>query len=157
MWTFHVRPRPGEFGEDTWGDSWWYGGAMGAWCGLSADEELGYVYVPLTAPSNSLYGGHRPGDNLYADSLVAIDAKTGKRVWHFQMVHHDLWDYDNIGAPVLGDITVDGKQIKAVMQPNKTGFVYVFNRETGEPVWLGRPGARGVTVYLRRTPRIPRS
>ena len=135
VWTFHVRPRPGEFGDDTWGDSWWYGGAMGAWGGLSADEELGYVYVPLTAPSNSLYGGHRPGDNLYADSLVAIDAKTGKRVWHFQMVHHDLWDYDNIGAPVLGNITVDGKQIKAVMQPNKTGFVYVFDRETGEPVW----------------------
>ncbi len=135
LWTFHVRPRPGEFGEDTWGDSWWYGGAMGAWCGLSADEELGYVYVPLTAPSNSLYGGHRPGDNLYADSLVAIDTKTGKRVWHFQMVHHDLWDYDNIGAPVLGEITVDGKRIKAVMQPKKTGFVYVFDRATGEPVW----------------------
>ena len=157
MWTFHVRPRPGEFGEDTWGDSWWYGGAMGAWCGLSADEELGYVYVPLTAPSNSLYGGHRPGDNLYADSLVAIDAKTGKRVWHFQMVHHDLWDYDNIGAPVLGDITVDGKQIKAVMQPNKTGFVYVFNRETGEPVWPieERPVPQSTVPGERTSPTQP--
>ena len=157
VWTFHVRPRPGEFGDDTWGDSWWYGGAMGAWGGLSADEELGYVYVPLTAPSNSLYGGHRPGDNLYADSLVAIDAKTGKRVWHFQMVHHDLWDYDNIGAPVLGNITVDGKQIKAVMQPNKTGFVYVFDRETGEPVWPieERPVPQSTVPGERTSPTQP--
>ena len=135
VWTFHVKPRPGEFGFETWGDAWWYAGAMGAYCALSADEELGYVYVPLTAPGTSLYGGHRPGQNLFGNSLVAIDAKTGRRVWHFQMVHHDLWDYDNIGAPVLGDITVEGKQIKAVMQPNKTGFLYVLDRATGQPVW----------------------
>jgi quinoprotein glucose dehydrogenase len=134
-WTFHVRPRPGEFGDDTWGNALHYSGDMGAWGALSADEELGYVYVPLSAPTNAMYGGHRPGQNLYSNSLVCLDAKTGRRVWHFQMVHHDLWDYDNIGAPVLGDITVNGRRIKAVMQPNKTAWVYVFDRATGEPVW----------------------
>jgi quinoprotein glucose dehydrogenase len=135
LWTFHVLPGPGEYGHETWGeDSWKYSGALGAWGALTADEELGYVYVPLTAPT-ATYGGHRPGQNLFGDSLVCLDAKTGKRVWHFQMVHHDIWDYDNIGAPVLGDITVNGKRIKAVMQPNKTAFLYVFDRKTGEPVW----------------------
>ena len=108
---------------------------MGAWGVPSADEELGYVYVPLSAPTNAMYGGHRPGQNLYSNALVCLNAKTGQRVWHFQMVHHDLWDYDNIGAPVLGDITVNGRRIKAVMQPNKTAFLYVFDRVTGEPVW----------------------
>jgi glucose dehydrogenase len=135
LWTFHVRPRPGEFGDDTWGNALHYSGDMGAWGVPSADEELGYVYVPLSAPTNAMYGGHRPGQNLYSNSLVCLEAKTGKRVWHFQMVHHDLWDYDNIGAPVLGDITVNGRRIKAVMQPNKTAFLYVFDRVTGEPVW----------------------
>jgi glucose dehydrogenase len=135
IWTFHVRPRPGEFGDDTWGDALPYSGDMGAWGVASADEELGYVYIPLSAPTNAMYGGHRPGQNLYSNSLVCLDAKTGKRVWHFQMVHHDLWDYDNIGAPVLGDIIVNGRRIKAVMQPNKTAFLYVFDRVTGEPVW----------------------
>jgi quinoprotein glucose dehydrogenase len=135
VWTFHVRPRPGEFGADTWGDALDWSGDMGAWGALTADEELGYVYVPLTAPTNALYGGHRPGQNLYSNSLVCLDAKTGRRVWHYQMVHHDLWDYDNVGAPVLGDITVNGKRIKAVMQVNKTAFLYVFDRATGEPVW----------------------
>jgi quinoprotein glucose dehydrogenase len=135
VWTFHVRPRPGELGDDTWGDALPYSGDMGAWGGLTADDELGYVYVPLTAPTNAMYGGHRPGRNLFSDSLVCLDAKTGKRVWHFQMVHHDLWDYDNIGAPVLGNIRVNGQLIKAVIQPNKTGFLYVFDRATGEPVW----------------------
>ena len=134
-WTFHVRPRPGEFGDDTWGAALDWSGDMGAWGALTADEELGYVYVPLTAPTNAMYGGHRPGQNLFSDALVCLDAKTGKRIWHFQMVHHDLWDYDNVGAPVLGDITVNGKRIKAVMQVNKTAFVYVFDRVTGEPVW----------------------
>jgi quinoprotein glucose dehydrogenase len=135
LWTFHVRPRPGEFGDDTWGNALHYSGDLGAYGALSADEELGYVYVPLTAPTNAMFGGHRPGQNLFANSLVCLDARTGKRIWHFQMVHHDLWDYDNIGAPVLGDITVNGRLIKAVMQPNKTGFLYVFDRATGEPVW----------------------
>ena len=135
LWTFHVRPRPGEFGDDTWGNALPYSGDMGAWGVPSADEELGYVYVPLSAPTNAMYGGHRPGQNLYSNALVCLNAKTGQRVWHFQMVHHDLWDYDNIGAPVLGDITVNGRRIKAVMQPNKTAFLYVFDRVTGEPVW----------------------
>jgi quinoprotein glucose dehydrogenase len=134
-WTFHVRPRRGEFGDDTWGDALDWSGDMGAWGAMTADEELGYIYVPLTAPTNAMYGGHRPGQNLYSNSLVCLDAKTGRRVWHFQMVHHDLWDYDNVGAPVLGDITVNGKRIKAVMQPNKTAFLYVFDRVTGQPVW----------------------
>ncbi len=93
------------------------------------------MYVPFTAPTAAYYGGHRPGDNLFSNSLVAIDVATGERVWHFQMVHHDVWEYDNVGPPVLGDITVDGRTIKAVMQANKTGWVYVFDRVTGEPVW----------------------
>ena len=136
LWTFHAVPREGEFGTETWGnDSWRDSGDLGSWCCLSADEELGYVYVPFTAPTAAYYGGHRPGDNLYSNSLVAIDVITGERVWHFQMVHHDVWEYDNVGPPVLGDIVVEGRPIKAVMQANKTGWVYVFDRVTGEPVW----------------------
>ena len=136
LWTFHAVPQQGEFGADTWGnDSWRGAGDLGSWCCLSADEELGYVYVPFTAPTAAYFGGHRPGDNLYSNSLVAIDVTTGERVWHFQMVHHDVWEYDNVGPPVLGDIVVDGRPIKAVMQANKTGWVYVFDRVTGEPVW----------------------
>ena len=91
--------------------------------------------MPLSAPTGMVYGGHRPGDNLFSDSLVALDAATGERVWHFQMVHHDVWEYDTVGPPILGDITVDGRRIEAVMQPSKTAFLYVFDRETGEPVW----------------------
>ena len=135
-WTFHVVPRPGEFGADTWGaGSLEASGDLGAWCCLSADPELGTVYVPLTAPTAAYYGGHRPGDNLFSNSLVALDAATGERVWHFQMVHHDLWEYDTVGPPTLGEITVDDRRIRAVMQPSKTGFLYVFDRVTGEPVW----------------------
>ena len=135
-WTFHVVPRPGEFGADTWGaGSLTQSGDLGAWCCLSADEELGYVYVPLSAPTAAYYGGHRPGDNLFSNSLVALNAETGDRVWHFQMVHHDLWEYDTIGPPTLGTITVSGRSVRAVMQPSKTGFLYVFDRVTGEPVW----------------------
>ncbi|MBQ91583.1 MAG: pyrroloquinoline quinone-dependent dehydrogenase [Acidimicrobiaceae bacterium] len=136
VWTFHVVPRPGEPGAESWGaGSLEDSGDLGAWCCLSADPELGYVYVPLTAPTAAYYGGHRPGDNLYSNSLVALDAETGQRIWHFQMVHHDLWEYDTIGPPTLGEITVDGRTIQAVMQPSKTGFLYVFDRVTGEPVW----------------------
>lgn len=136
LWTFHAVPREGEFGTETWGnDSWRDSGDLGSWCCLSADESLGHVYVPFTAPTAAYYGGHRPGDNLYSNSLVAIDVSSGERVWHFQMVHHDVWEYDNVGPPVLGEITVDGRTIQAVMQANKTGWVYVFDRVTGEPVW----------------------
>ena len=135
-WEFNVVPRPGEFGYDTWGDgSAEWSGDIGSWCCLSADNELGIVYVPLGAPTSAYYGGHRPGDNLFANSLLALDAETGERVWHFQMIHHDLWEYDNSSPPILGDITVNDRTIKAVMQANKNGFVYVFDRTNGEPVW----------------------
>jgi quinoprotein glucose dehydrogenase len=136
LWTFHVVPHKGEPGYDTWADhAADYAGNLSAWCPLSADEELGLVYLPFTAPTAAYYGGWRAGDNLYSDSLVAADVRTGKRRWHFQMVHHDLWEYDNVGPPVLGDITVDGRRIKAVMQANKNAFVFVLDRATGRPVW----------------------
>jgi len=136
LWTFHVVPRPGEFGNDTWGnDSWKIAGDLGAWNPMTADEDLGYVYIPLTAPTASAWGVWRPGDNLFADSLVALDAKTGKRVWHFQTVHHNLWEWENVGPAMLADITVDGRRIKAVMQPNKNGFLFVLVRTNGKPVW----------------------
>jgi len=136
LWTFHILPRKGEPGYDTWGKgSAEYVGNMAAWASLTADEELGYVYIPLSTPTASYYGGHRPGINLYSDSLVALNAKTGKLVWYYQLIHHDLWEYDAATPPVLGDITVDGKRIKAVIASNKTGFLYVFDRVTGKPVW----------------------
>ena len=136
LWTFHVVPQAGEFGTDTWGnESWKVAGDIGAWNPMSADEQLGYVYIPLTAPTAAAYGGWRPGANLYSDALVALDAKTGRRIWHFQMIHHDLWEYDNVGPAILGDLRVNGRRIKAVVQPNKNGFLYVLNRLTGEPVW----------------------
>ncbi len=136
LWTFHVVPPNGEFGSETWGgESNAYSGDLASWCCISGDAELGQAYVPLSAPTGINYGGHRPGDNLFSDSIVALDVKTGKRVWHFQMVHHDLWDYDTVGPATLGDITVNGKRIKALMQPSKTGFMYVFDRTNGTPVW----------------------
>src|SRR5580704_12010453 len=136
LWTFHILPRKGEPGYETWGKgSAEYVGNMAAWASLTADEELGYVYVPLSTPTASYYGGHRPGMNLHSDSLVALNAKTGKLVWYFQLIHHDIWEYDAATPPILGDITVDGKRIKAVIASNKTGFLYVFDRVTGKPVW----------------------
>jgi quinoprotein glucose dehydrogenase len=129
-------PQPGEPGNETWGlDSWKYVGNMAAWAPLTADAKLGYVYIPFSAPTNSWYGGHRPGINLYSDSLVALDIKTGKLMWYYQLIHHDIWEYDIASAPVLGDITVAGKRIHAVMQASKNGFLYVFDRKTGKPVW----------------------
>jgi glucose dehydrogenase len=136
LWTFHILPRSGEPGYDTWGKgSAEYVGNMAAWASLTADEQLGYVYLPLSAPTASHYGGHRPGKNLYSDSVICLDAKTGKLVWYFQLIHHDIWEYDAATPPILGDITVDGKRIKAVIAANKTGFLYVFDRVTGKPVW----------------------
>ena len=136
LWTFHVLPRKGEPGYETWGKgSAEYVGNMAAWASLTADEELGYVYIPFSTPTASYYGGHRPGMNLYSDSIVALNAKTGKLVWSFQLIHHDVWEYDAATPPILGDITVDGKRIKAVIASNKTGFLYVFDRVTGKPVW----------------------
>ena len=136
LWIFHTIPQKGEFGVDTWeDDSWKYSGNTNVWTGISADTELGYVYLPTGTPTNDWYGGHRPGDNLFAESLVCLDAKTGKRVWHFQMVHHGLWDYDLPSAPTLMNIEIDNEAIPAVAQVSKQGFVYVFNRKTGEPIW----------------------
>jgi quinoprotein glucose dehydrogenase len=135
-WIFRVIPQEGEFGVDTWEkDSWKYTGNGNVWTLMSADEELGYVYLPFSTPTSDWYGGHRPGDNLFAESLVCVEAATGKRVWHYQTVHHGLWDYDLPAAPVLCDITVDGKPIKAVVQITKTGFTFVFDRKTGKSVW----------------------
>ena len=146
LWTFHVVPRKGEFGNETWlNDSWTYSGNSGAWSLLSADEELGYVYLPFEEATGDYYGGTRPGNNLFAESIVCLDARTGKRVWHFQTIHHGLWDYDLPAAPVLGDITVNGRRIKAVAQVSKQAFVYVFDRVTGQPVWpiVERPVPQG--------------
>jgi quinoprotein glucose dehydrogenase len=135
-WTFHTIPQPGEFGNETWEkDSWATTGGVNIWTHLSADDELGYVYLPVGTPMNDFYGGRRPGDNLFADSLVCIDARTGKRIWHYQFTHHPIWDYDPPAAPNLIDITVDGRRIKAVAQITKQGFIFVFDRVTGKPVW----------------------
>jgi quinoprotein glucose dehydrogenase len=158
LWTFHVVPQPGEFGNDTWGNgSWKIAGDLGAWNPMTADEELGYVYIPLTSPTAAWYGGWRPGDNLFSNSLVALDVKTGKRVWHFQTVHHDLWDWDNIGPPMLGEITVDGKRIRAVMQANKAAFLYVLDRTNGRPVWPieERPVPQSTVPGERSSPTQP--
>lgn len=135
-WTFHSIPLEGEFGNETWEqDSWRSAGNSGVWSMMSADLELGYVYLPMEAATNDFYGGHRPGDNLFSESIVCLDARTGERVWHFQMVHHGVWDFDNPAAPNLIDITVDGRVIKAVAQVTKQGFTYVFDRVSGEPIW----------------------
>lgn len=136
LWTFNTIAQPGEFGAETWeGGSNEYTGGANVWTSISADPELGYVYLPTSTPTNDFYGGHRWGDNLFAESLVCIDVATGKRVWHYQIVHHGLWDYDMPCAPNLMDITVDGRTIEAVAQVTKHGFVFVFDRATGEPVW----------------------
>jgi len=136
LWTFRTIPRPGEFGNESWeNDSWTYTGNTGAWPPLSADEELGYLYIPVEAPTSDFYGAHRPGNTLFSDSLVCLDARTGKRIWHYQLVHHDIWDWDIAAPPVLLDITVNGKKIKAVAQVTKQAFTYVFDRVTGQPVW----------------------
>ena len=136
-WDFHTVPQSAdEFGSDTWLDeSWRYSGNTNIWSMMSGDEELGWVYLPIGTPTNDYYGGHRLGDNLFAESIVAVDVETGQRQWHFQTIHHGLWDYDLPAAPNLLDITVDGREIKAVAQVSKQGFVYVFDRITGEPVW----------------------
>ena len=135
-WTFHTIPQGDEFGNDTWGgDSWRVTGKVGVWSMMSADPELGLVYLPTNTPAPDYYGGHRPGENLFAESVVALNIETGQREWHFQAVHHGLWDYDFPAAPNLVDIEVDGRPIKALAQVSKQGFLYVFDRITGEPVW----------------------
>jgi quinoprotein glucose dehydrogenase len=136
LWIFHTIPRAGEFGYDTWEkDSASYTGNTGVWGQISVDEQLGLVYLPVELPTGDYYGGHRPGNGLFGESLVAVDIQTGKRKWHYQFVHHGVWDFDIPDAPILCDITVNGKLVKAVAQPTKQSFLYVFNRETGQPIW----------------------
>jgi quinoprotein glucose dehydrogenase len=136
LWIFHTIPRPGEFGNNTWeGDSWSYTGNTGVWAQMSADPELGLVYLPVELPTGDYYGGHRPGAGLFGESIVAVDVKTGQRKWHYQLVHHGMWDMDIPCAPILFDQNVNGRIVKALGQPTKQGWVYTFNRETGQPIW----------------------
>ena len=164
LWIFHTIPQEGEFGNETWGTdpnedrpSWEYSGHTNMWGSPSGDEELGYVYLPLSTPTNDYYGGHRPGDNLFAESIVCLDARTGERIWHFQAVHHGLWDYDFASTPNLVDINVDGRPIKAVAIVSKQAFTYVFDRATGEPVWPieERPVAQSTIPGERTSPTQP--
>ena len=135
-WIFHTIPQQGEFGNDTWEDnSWTYTGNTGVWAQMTIDPELNMAYIPVEAPTGDYYGGHRPGDNLFSGSVVALDLDTGERVWHYQTVHHDIWDWDLPAAPVLLDITVDGRDIEALVLPTKQSYMFVFDRATGEPVW----------------------
>ena len=157
-WTFHVIPKAGDPAIKTWaGDSWRYTGAGNVWALMSADDELGYVYLPTTSVTNDMFGGHRLGDNLYSTSIVCVEAATGKRVWHYQTVHHDLFDYDNPAAPILVDITVDGQRVKAVAQITKQSFVYVLDRVTGEPVWpiIEKPAPASTVPGERAAPTQP--
>jgi quinoprotein glucose dehydrogenase len=136
LWVFHTIPRRGEVGFDTWlNESGGYTGNTGVWAQISVDEQLGLAYLPVELPTHDYYGGARPGNNLFAESIVAVDLKTGARKWHYQLVHHGIWDMDIPCPPILVDITVNGRPIKALAQPTKQAFLYVLNRETGEPVW----------------------
>jgi quinoprotein glucose dehydrogenase len=136
VWTFHTVPHPGEVGYDTWPkDAWKTVGGANAWSGLTVDVKRGIVFVPTASPKYNFYGADRTGANLFGDCLLALNARTGKLIWHFQMVHHDIWDYDNGTAPMLLTVHHDGKSVDAVAQVGKEGFVWVFNRETGEPLW----------------------
>jgi quinoprotein glucose dehydrogenase len=136
LWIFHTIPLSGEYGYDTWEkDSASYTGNTGVWAQMSVDENLGLAYLPVELPTGDYYGGHRPGAGLFGESIVAVDINTGKRKWHYQLVHHGIWDMDIPCAPILADITINGKVVKALAQPTKQAFLYVFNRETGEPIW----------------------
>src|SRR6185369_10683199 len=143
---FHTIPEPGEFGNETWDkDSWVYTGNAGVWAQMSVDEQLGLAYLPVESATGDYFGGPRPGNGLFGETLVAVDLETGKRKWHYQLVHHGIWDMDIPCAPILADITVNGRAIKAVAQPTKQGVLYVFDRVTGQPIWPieERPVAKG--------------
>jgi quinoprotein glucose dehydrogenase len=136
LWQFNTIPRPGEFGNDTWEkESWATNGNVGVWTQITVDEDLGLVYLPVETPSSDYYGGHRPGNNLFAETLVCVDLKTGQRKWYFQFVHHPIWNFDMSSTPILADITVGGRPVKAVAVPSKEGWLYVFDRTSGQPVW----------------------
>ena len=145
VWQFHTIPHPGEFGYETWPkDAWKYIGGVNTWGEITVDPVRGIAYFPLGSPTYDFYGADRHGANLFGTSLLALDARTGKRLWHFQMVHHDLWDYDNVAAPQLTTVVRNGKTIDVVAQAGKTGYLYVFDRVTGEPLW---------PIEERRVPR----
>ncbi|MEQ1912232.1 MAG: PQQ-binding-like beta-propeller repeat protein, partial [Vicinamibacterales bacterium] len=136
LWTFNTIPRPGELGNETWeNDSWAVNGNTGVWTQISIDEDLGMAYLPIETPSSDFYGGHRPGDNLFAESLVAVDLRTGQRKWHYQYVHHPIWNFDNSSSPILMDLNVDGRAVKAVISPSKQAYLYALDRVTGKPIW----------------------
>jgi glucose dehydrogenase len=158
LWKFNVVPQPGEFGHDTWeNEAWQYTGNISSWAPMSADLERGIVYIPTDPPTNDYYGGHRPGNTLFSTSVLALDARTGQRVWHFQTVHHDIWNYDNPTAPNLVNVRVDGRDVPMLVQTTKQSFAYVFNRETGEPVWPieERPVPQSVVPGERTSPTQP--
>ena len=164
LWTFHTVPQAGEFGNNTWGkdpqtgiESWKFTGNTGAWGPLTGDPELGYVYIPVEAPSGDTFGGQRPGNNLFSDTIVCLDAKTGKRVWHYQLIHHEMWDYDIPAAPILLDLNVNGKKIKALAQVNKSAYTFVFDRTNGKPVFPieERPAPKGSTPGEWYSPTQP--
>src|ERR1700681_4126619 len=134
IWQFNTIPRPGEFGNDTWEEnSWSFNGNTGVCTQITVDEDLGLVYLPVEDPTSDQYGGHRPGNNLFGDSLVCVDLKTGQRKWHYQVVHHPIWDYDLSSPPILVDITINGQTVKALAQPTQQAFLYVLNRVNGQP------------------------
>jgi glucose dehydrogenase len=158
LWTFHTIPRAGEFGNDTWeNDAWQWSGNVNVWAPLSADVDRGIVYLPTDAPTNDFYGGFRPGANLFGSSLVAVDLHTGERLWHFQMIHHDIWDWDNPVSAILVDVTVNGERIPAIVQTTKEANAYAFNRVTGEPIWPieERPVPQGDTPGEWYSPTQP--
>jgi quinoprotein glucose dehydrogenase len=158
LWIFHTIPVPGEVGDETWEkDSWAYTGNAGAWATISVDPDLGLAYLPIEMPTGDYFGGPRPGNGLFGESIVAVDLQTGKRKWHYQLVHHGIWDMDIPCAPILVDITVDGRRIKAIAQPTKQAFLYVLNRETGEPVWpiVERPVEKGTVPGEWYSPTQP--
>ena len=158
LWKFHVIPRPGEFGHETWeNDAWQRTGDVSSWAPMSADPQRGLVYIPTNPPTIDFFGGFRPGDNLFGTSILALDVKTGKRVWHFQTVHHDIWNFDNPTAPVLMDVAIDGRRTPIVVQTTKQGFAYTFNRETGAPIWpiVERPVAASDLPGEKLSPTQP--
>jgi quinoprotein glucose dehydrogenase len=156
-WTFRTVPQADDFGSDSWqNESWRYSGNTNARATFAVDDELSYISVPTGTPTSDYYGGHRLGDNLFAESLVALDIETGQRIWHVQAVHHGVWDYDCPTHPNLVDITVDGRAVKAVAQVSKQGFTYVFDRETWDPVWRSRSArSRPTPIWTATSFRRP--
>jgi quinoprotein glucose dehydrogenase len=158
LWIFHTIPKPGEFGYDTWeNDSADYTGNTGVWAQISVDEELGLVYLPVELPTGDYYGGHRPGNGLFGESIVAVDLKTGQRKWHYQLVHHGIWDWDIPCAPILVDFNFNGRVVKALAQPTKQSILYVFDRATGKPIWPieERPVPQGDVPGEKYSPTQP--